>query len=122
MADLHNPVTICGKGPDGTSVAVAVDASGNLSGGGGGGGGGSSDTTEAPQLLVKSAVQNLDLDLGTPADGAAATDVAAVGVIPLIRRSLQRWTYALTVMVLAYLPISVSSMPTPTMLPASRSI
>ena len=44
MAGIHNPVTICGKGPDGTSVAVAVDASGNLSGGGGGGGGGGAVT------------------------------------------------------------------------------
>lgn len=78
----------------GEMVALQVNAAGQLvvSGTVGGGGGGSSDTTEATQLLVKAAVQNVDTDLGAPGDGAAATDVAAVGVIPLIKRGLQRWT------------------------------
>lgn len=90
----------------GTWREARCDATGALitSGGSGGGGGGTSDTTETTQLLVKAAVQNLDLDLGTPADGAAATDVAAVGVIPLIKRSLQRWTS-----LLALLPASLGA-------------
>ena len=39
METLVNPVTICGKAPNGSMTAVAVDVAGNLSGGGGGGGG-----------------------------------------------------------------------------------
>lgn len=78
----------------GTMVPLQVTEAGALvlSGAVSGGTGGTSDTTEVTQLLVKTAVQNVDTDLGAPGDGAAATDVAAVGVIPLIKRSLQRWT------------------------------
>ncbi|GLT22693.1 hypothetical protein GCM10007933_21530 [Zoogloea oryzae] len=78
----------------GNMVPLQVTEAGALvlSGAVSGGTGGTSDTTEVTQLLVKTAVQNVDTDLGAPGDGAAATDVAAVGVIPLIKRSLQRWT------------------------------
>ena len=86
-------------------------------GGGVGGevGGGTSDTTEATQLLVKAAVQTIatrtpaspataagqDLTntaVGAPADGAAAGDTSAVGIIALLKRGLQRWTALLAVL------------------------
>lgn len=59
---------------------------------GGGGGGGTSDTLEATQQLVKVAVQNIDVDLGSAADAAAASDTGASSIVSLIKRSLQRWT------------------------------
>lgn len=55
-------------------------------------GGGASDTTEATQLLVKAAVQNIDTDLGAPADAAATTDTGSFSLLALIKRSLQNWT------------------------------
>ncbi|WP_374495337.1 hypothetical protein [Zoogloea sp.] len=74
-------------------VPIQCDAQGRLVvSGAGGGGGGSSDTTEATQLLVKAAVEAMNADLGAPADGAAAGDTSAVGIIALLKRSLQRWT------------------------------
>lgn len=58
----------------------------------GGGGGGASDTTEATQLLVKTAVQNIDADLGAAADAAATTDTGSFSLVSLIKRGLQNWT------------------------------
>lgn len=63
-----------------------------VSGGTGGTGGGTSDTTEATALLIKTAVQNIDVDLGSAADAAAASDTGASSIVSLIKRSLQRWT------------------------------
>lgn len=60
--------------------------------GGAGGGGGSSDTTEATQLLVKTAVWNLDADLGATADAAATTDTGTFSLIALVKRALTNWT------------------------------
>ncbi|MDD3328860.1 MAG: hypothetical protein PHW25_17400 [Zoogloea sp.] len=60
--------------------------------GGGGGGGGTSDTTEATALLIKTAVQNIDVDLGAAGDAAAASDTGASSLVSLIKRGLQRWT------------------------------
>lgn len=59
---------------------------------GGGGGGGTSDTTEATQLLVKTAVQSLDTNLGTKADTAATTDTGSFSILAFLKRSLQNWT------------------------------
>ncbi len=59
---------------------------------GGSGGGGTSDTLEATQQLVKTAVQNIDVDLGAAGDAAAASDTGASSIVSLIKRSLQRWT------------------------------
>ena len=59
---------------------------------GGGGSGGTSDTLESTQQLVKTAVQNIDVDLGAAADAAAATDTGASSIISLLKRGLQRWT------------------------------
>lgn len=61
-------------------------------GGGGGGGGGTSNTTEATQLLVKTAVQNLDTDFGAPGDAAAGSDTASATLMSFVKRGLQRWT------------------------------
>ena len=64
-----------------------------VSGGSGGGGGSStSDTSEATQLLVKAAVQNLDADLGAPGDAAASSDAGTFSLIALIKRGLSNWT------------------------------
>ena len=60
--------------------------------GGGGGAGGTSDTTEATALLIKTAVQNIDVDLGAAADAPAASDTAASSIVSLLKRGLQRWT------------------------------
>lgn len=60
--------------------------------GGGGGGGGTSDTTEATALHIKTAVQNIDVDLGSAADAAAASDTGASSIVSLLKRGLQRWT------------------------------
>jgi hypothetical protein len=58
---------------------------------GGGGGGGASDTTETTQLLVKAAVQNLDTDIGAPADAAATSDAGTFSLIALVKRGLGYW-------------------------------
>ena len=71
----------------GGALLVAV-----VSGGAGGGGGGSSDTTEATQLLVKAAVQNIDSNIGAPADAAASSDAGTFSLIALIKRGLSNWT------------------------------
>lgn len=71
---------------------VLVDLSGDPVAPGGGGGGGSSDTTEATQLLVKAAVQNIDSDIGAPADAAASSDTGTFSLIALIKRGLGNWT------------------------------
>lgn len=86
-----------GLNPDGKLQMVKVDADGKLvvtgiAGGGGGGGSGTSDTTEATQLLVKAAVQNLDADVGAPADAAATSDTGTFSLIALAKRALQNWT------------------------------
>lgn len=93
-------------GIDDVVVPVQVAADGTLlgSGGGGGGGGGTSDTTEATQLLVKTAVQNLDTDFGAAADAAASSDTASATLISLLKRGLQRWTA-----LLAALPASLGA-------------
>lgn len=95
-----------GQTISGAMVPLQVTEAGALvlSGAVSGGTGGTSDTTEVTQLLVKTAVQNVDTDLGAPADGAAATDTATAGVIPLIKRGLQRWTS-----LLALLPASLGA-------------
>lgn len=62
------------------------------SGGSGGGAAGSSNTTEATQLLVKAAVQNLDADIGAPADAVASSDSGTFSLIALIKRGLGNWT------------------------------
>lgn len=74
-------------GIDDVVVPVRVASDGTLlgSGGGGGGGGGTSDTTEATQLLVKTAVQNLDIDIGTPADARAPWYDSAASLISLLK-------------------------------------
>lgn len=77
-------------------VPVKVASDGTLVGGSGGGGGGTSDTTEATQLQVKTAVQNIDTDIGSPADAAATTDTGTFSVIALIKRGLQNWTTLLS--------------------------
>lgn len=85
-----------GLNPDGKMQTLKVDVDGALivSGavGGGGGGGGTSNTTEATQLLVKAAVQNLDTDIGAPADAAASSDSGTFSLISLIKRGLGNWT------------------------------
>ncbi|NML24338.1 hypothetical protein [Zoogloea dura] len=91
-----------------------------VSGSTGGPGGGTSNTTEATQLAVKAAVEAINTKtpalsggavpvavagvatadrqdtqiaaIGAPADGAAAADDSAVGIIALIKRGLARWT------------------------------
>lgn len=86
---------ISGRTPSGDVRKVAVDDQGRLivSGGvSGGSGGGTSDTTEATALLIKAAVQNIDVDLGAAADAAAATDTGAFSIVSLLKRGLQRWT------------------------------
>lgn len=77
-------------GIDDVVVPVRVASDGTLlgSGGGGGGGGGTSDTTEATQLLVKTAVQNLDIDIGTPADARAPWYDSAASLISLLKLSI----------------------------------
>lgn len=92
-------------GVDDVVVPVRVASDGTLLGsGGGGGGGGTSDTTEATQLLVKTAVQNLDTDFGAAADAAASSDTASATLISLLKRGLQRWTA-----LLAALPASLGA-------------
>ena len=84
-----------GLNPNGKLQMVRVDADGKLvvtGVAGGGGGSGTSDTTEATQLLVKAAVQNLDADIGTPADAAASSDSGTFGLIALVKRGLGNWT------------------------------
>ena len=63
---------------------------------GGAGGGGSSDTTEATQLLIKTAVQNIDTDLGAAGDAAATSDTGAFSIIAFLKRGLQNWTSVLS--------------------------
>lgn len=86
---------IWGRSPSGTAVKIQVTDAGAVvvSGAvGGGGSGGTSDTLESTQQLVKTAVQNIDTDLGAAADAAAATDTGASSIISLLKRGLQRWT------------------------------
>lgn len=79
-------------GIDDVVVPVRVASDGTLlgsgGGGGGGGGGGTSDTTEATQLLVKTAVQNLDIDIGAPADARAPWYDSAASLISLLKLSI----------------------------------
>lgn len=65
---------------------------------GGGTGGGTSNTTEATQLQVRTAVQNLDTDFGTPGDAAAGSDTASATLMSFVKRGLQRWTALLAVL------------------------
>lgn len=73
-------------------VVLINPTSGEPTAGGGTTGGGTSDTTEATQLQVRTAVQNLDTDFGTPADAAAGSDTASATLMSFIKRGLQRWT------------------------------
>lgn len=76
-------------GIDDVVVPVRVASDGTLLGSGGGeGGGGTSDTTEATQLLVKTAVQNLDIDIGAPADARAPWYDSAASLISLLKLSI----------------------------------
>ena len=63
---------------------------------GGAGGGGSTDVSalnkETTQVQIRTAVQNIDTDLGTAADAAATTDTGAFTIVSLLKRGLQRWT------------------------------
>lgn len=68
---------------------VLINPATGQPGGGGGGGGGSSDTTEATQLLVKAAVENLDADVGSPATSAAPADGSGnYTIIGALKRAL----------------------------------
>ena len=79
-----------------------LDADGNVVirvavvSGGAGGGGGSTDVSalnrETTQDAVRTAVQNIDVDLGAAADAPATTDTGASTIVSLLKRSLQRWT------------------------------
>ena len=51
----------------------------------GGASGGTSDTTEATALLIKTAVQNIDVDLGAAGDAAAASDTSARSDVAAVR-------------------------------------
>lgn len=94
-------------GPSGNvEVPLQCDSQGRLVvSGGGGGGGGSSDTTEATQLLVKTAVQTVasrtpaspatataqdttNAALGAPADARAPWYDSAASLISLIKLSI----------------------------------
>lgn len=77
---------------------VLIDPTSGEPSAGGGGGGGTSNTTEATQLLVKTAVQNLDTDFGTPGDAAAGSDTASATLMSFVKRGLQRWTALLAVL------------------------
>lgn len=82
-----------GLNPNGKLQMVKVDADGKLVvTGGGGGGSGTSDTTEATQLLVKTAVQAVDTNVGAKADAAASSDAGAFSLIALVKRALGNWT------------------------------
>jgi hypothetical protein len=73
-------------------VQLAAAIAGGGGGGNGGGGGGASNTTEATQLLVLAELQNLDTDVGAPADAAAAADgTGNYSVIAGIKRGLLNW-------------------------------
>lgn len=84
-----------GRSPSGAAVKIQVTDAGAVvvsGAAGGGGSGGTSDTLESTQQLVKTAVQNIDTDLGAAADAAAATDTGAFSIVSLLKRGLQRWT------------------------------
>lgn len=86
---------ISGRTPAGDVRKVAVDDQGRLIVSGavsGGASGGTSDTTEATALLIKTAVQNIDVDLGAAADAPAGSDTGASSIVSLLKRGLQRWT------------------------------
>ena len=88
-------LVMSGRTPSGDVRKVAVDDQGRLIVSGvvsGGASGGTSDTTEATALLIKTAVQNININLGSAADAAAASDTGASSIVSLIKRSLQRWT------------------------------
>lgn len=75
-----------------------------VAGGAGGGGGGSSDTLESTQLLVKTAVQNLDTDLGNLTATAAPSDgVGDYSVVSALKRMLLNGAA-----ILARLPAAIS--------------
>lgn len=84
-----------GRTPSGKAAKVQVTEEGAVvvSGAvGGGGSGGSSDTLESTQKDVRTAVQNIDVDLGAAADAPAGSDTAASSIVSLLKRGLQRWT------------------------------
>lgn len=78
-------------GPDGEWVQQVAVVSGAT-----GGPGGSTDVSalnkETTQQDVRTAVMNLDADIGAKDDAAAASDTGASSIVSLLKRSLQRWT------------------------------
>ena len=79
------------RDPSGLYREGRCDVTGALvvtGGTGGGGGSGTSDTTEATQLLVKSAVQNVDANIGAKADTRATWYDTAASVVQLLKLSV----------------------------------
>lgn len=74
-----------------TGLEVYVINTDQIAGGGGGGGSGTSNTTEATQLLVKAAVQDLDTNVGAMADAVASSDTGAFSLLAFIKRGMQNW-------------------------------
>lgn len=76
-------------------TSVLVDPATGLpyaASGGGGGGGGTSDTKEATQLLVKAAIENIDVDVGAlDAAPAAADGTGNYSIIAALKRGLLNW-------------------------------
>lgn len=75
-----------------TNAAGTVAISATSAASSGGGGGGTSNATEATQLLVKQAAQNLDTNVGGKADGTASSDAGAFSLVALVKRGLANWT------------------------------
>lgn len=89
----HAFVRLVADGAGSAAISASIPTP---AGAGGGGGSGTSDTTEATQLLVKAAVQNLEVDVGAPADAAATSDTGAFSLIALVKRALQNGTTLLS--------------------------
>lgn len=59
---------------------------------------------DVPRQETLTSLSGVDADLGAPAEGAAASDTATAGIIPLIKRGLQNWTSLFT-----RLPVSLGA-------------
>jgi hypothetical protein len=79
-------------GPNLPRVPLKATADGALTVSVVSGEGATSDMTEATQLLVKAAVQNIDTGLGAPANTPATSDAGAFSLIALMKRALGNWT------------------------------
>ncbi len=132
-------------------IDLQVDSAGRLVISGtisGGSGGGSSDTTEATQLLVKTATQNTDTavqtnttavntvntsvntvntsvgtlqtNLGAQSDAAASSDTGTASIVSLIKRGLTKWTSLFTLLP-ASLGAKLSSASFPVVLASDQS-